>query len=451
MSVLHAAVPAFLGLIALEWGAARLRGSRVYSLRDSLADLGCGILSQLAGVFLALLSLAAYAWVGEHAALQRWLPLPGWPGGGPTASAGLAALWLAVFVLVDLGQYWVHRASHHIAVLWACHVVHHSSEELNYAVALRNSSLHGLFIWVTPLPLAIAGVPWQVFAICYGLNVAWQFWLHTRLIGKLGPLEAVLNTPSHHRVHHGRDAEYVDRNFGGVLIVWDRLFGTFAEERSEPDYGVSSAPASSDPLWANMYGFVEIGRQLRRAGSTRERMGAILGRPLWEPAGKPAAAVAPQSIESDVRGPMLYYALGQFAAVFGATLWVLPRLGSIPLVDVALFGILVTLTLTGISGILDRKAWARRLESSRLLALLVVALVLSLDPGEGPGDLLAAYVGVSLTWLVLARGSASRQRPPAWRRAAFRLRIGAPGFEPGTFCSQSRRATGLRHTPRRET
>lgn len=265
-------------MMGLEWLVARVRGRRVYRLRDSVTDLGCGILSQVCGVYLALLGLGAYRMVAEWADRAGLLLIPQWPQGGPFASARAGLAWVIVFLLVDLGQYWMHRASHRITFLWACHLVHHSSEELNYAVALRNSSLHGLFLWVVPLPLAAAGVPWQVFGICYGVNVAYQFWLHTRLIGRLGPLEWVLNTPSHHRVHHGRDLEYVDRNYGGVLIIWDRLFGTFAVERREPTYGIAPRFAAADPVWANVWGFARMAREVRRSSAIRDKVAAVSGR-----------------------------------------------------------------------------------------------------------------------------------------------------------------------------
>jgi sterol desaturase/sphingolipid hydroxylase (fatty acid hydroxylase superfamily) len=134
-------------------------------------------------------------------------------------------------ILVDLAYYFSHRYAHEINVLWAGHVVHHSSEEYNLAVALRQSSLHGLFSWIFYAPLAVLGMPWQLFVACNALNLVYQFWIHTRAVGKLGRVaEYILNTPSHHRVHHGVNPKYQDRNYAGVFITWDRLFGTFVVE-----------------------------------------------------------------------------------------------------------------------------------------------------------------------------------------------------------------------------
>jgi alkylglycerol monooxygenase len=398
VSVLHAAVPLFFGLMGLEWLAARRRGRRVYDLRDSVMDLGCGILSQICGVYLAILSLGAYRLVARTAAERDLSLIPAWPEGGPFASPEAALGWVTVFLLVDLGQYWMHRASHRVSLLWACHLVHHSSEELNYAVALRNSSLHGLFLWVVPLPLALAGVPWQVFGVSYGLNVAWQFWLHTRMVGRLGPLERVLNTPSHHRVHHGRDPEYVDRNFGGVLIVWDRLFGTFAEERQEPAYGISPRMPGSDPVWANLWGFVAIAHGMRLARSWRDKLAAVLGAPRWS---EPETS-AREHASVPARPLLEAYAVSQFLLLLLTTVALLDRLGQVPLGDLTAYGTLSALTLTGIGGLLDGRGWAPRFELIRLSAVaLAVVLPKLRDSALLPQGPLLVYATSSLLALLL--------------------------------------------------
>jgi alkylglycerol monooxygenase len=400
MSLLHAAVPLFFALIGLEWLVARARRRTVYALHDSITDLGCGILSQICGVYLGLLSLGAYRVAGALAARHAAGLFPGWPEGGPLSSPRAAAAWIGVFLLVDFGQYWMHRASHRVSILWACHLVHHSSEELNYTVALRNSSLHGLFLWVVPLPLAVAGVPWQAFAVCYGLNVAYQFWLHTRVIGRLGPLEWVLNTPSHHRVHHGRDPEYVDRNYGGVLIVWDRIFGTFAAERQEPCYGVAPPVAGSDPVWMNLWGFGQIARTARRAGGFAGTVSALLGPPRWSQSSN-RTCPAPELSRSGRRSSDAY-ALAQFLLLLAVTVACLDQLGRASLLDVAAYGALAALTLTGVSAVLERRSWALRFEVARLVAVGVAAAMPGLrDTGLLPVPLLLGYATLSLVGVPL--------------------------------------------------
>ena len=176
MSIIQASIPLFFALIGLELAYARVRGRRLLTLHDSITDLSLGTLSQLAGVLFKVVTLGIYAWVAEHARVQLLLPLPEWPSASPFVSdanlMGFAvrplelASWTAVFVLVDFAYYWLHRCSHEVHLLWAGHVVHHSSEEYNLAVALRQSALHGLFSWVFYIPLALAGIPWQVFVAC---------------------------------------------------------------------------------------------------------------------------------------------------------------------------------------------------------------------------------------------------------------------------------------------
>ena len=412
MSLLHAAVPLFFALIGLEWLVARRRRRAVYTLHDSITGVGCGILSQICGVYLGILSLAAYRLAGTLAGPYTAGFFPTWPSGSPLSSLRAAAAWILVFLLVDFGQYWMHRASHRISLLWACHLVHHSSEELNYTVALRNSSLHGLFLWVLPLPLAAAGVPWQAFAVCYGLNVAYQFWLHTRIVGRLGPLEWILNTPSHHRVHHGRDPEYVDRNYGGVLIVWDRIFGTYAEEIWEPDYGLAPGAPGSDPVYMNLWGFKEIAHQVRGATGLRGAAAALLGPPRW--AAQPSPAGRRARPNAGGRRPSDAYALAQFLILLIATLVRLDDLGRAPLGDVAAYGALAALTLTGVTAVLERHPWALRFEVARLLAVLLATVTPGVsDSGLVPAPLLLGYAGLSLFALaVLTRSAHPVRRHP---------------------------------------
>ena len=217
MDVVAASIPLFFLLIGLEVAVARLRRRPLYRLSDSISDLSCGILSQLAGIGIALATIAAFAWVGTHFAIQHFTSLPEWISRNPFPAidgfpgVGLDALalasWTAVFLLDDFAYYWMHRLSHVINILWAGHVVHHSSEEFNLTVALRQSSLHGFMSWVFYMPIALLGVPVTMWLIIHALNLVYQFWIHTREVDRLGPLEWVLNTPSHHRVHHGVNPE----------------------------------------------------------------------------------------------------------------------------------------------------------------------------------------------------------------------------------------------------
>lgn len=376
------AIPVFFALIALEWLAARLLERDVYRLADSLSDLGCGIVDQLLGVFMKTAVLAGYLWLFQH----RLFELPG----------DSAWTWLACFVGVDFLYYWFHRKSHEVGFLWAAHVVHHQSEEYNLTVALRQGAIQGWFSWVFYLPLALLGFPPVVFLACSSFNTLYQFWIHTRLIGRLGPFERLFNTPSHHRVHHGRDPEYIDRNHAGVFIVWDKLFGTFAEERQEPVYGITTPLRSWNPVWANLSHWAALLREARRTSRWADRLRLFWKPPGWRPAELggyvPAPAVDRASwrrFDTPASWPLQVYAAGHFLLVLGFSSWLLFRQEQVPGGLLAAGAAVTTLGLVAVAGLLEPRPWALGLEALRLGLLGV--LVIGLGPGiaASAGALLA--------------------------------------------------------------
>jgi sterol desaturase/sphingolipid hydroxylase (fatty acid hydroxylase superfamily) len=282
MSVLvYAAVPVFVALIALEMRRhRRLRraGRRDlvgYERRDTATSLWMGLGNVLVaaaahgGVF-ALFFLAY-----EH----RLLDL----GTG-------AWVWVALFFAEDFVYYWWHRASHEVRLLWAAHENHHSSQRYNLSTALRQS-------WTTPFTtvpfyvwLPLLGFHPLMVQTQVGISLLYQFWLHTELVGRLGPLERVFNTPSHHRVHHGTNVEYLDRNHGGILIVWDRLFGSFEPERAPARYGLTKQIETFDPFRVAFHEWAAMARQAWRARSLRDALGHLFAAPGWSPDGSTLTA-----------------------------------------------------------------------------------------------------------------------------------------------------------------
>lgn len=359
MTLWHAAAPLLAGLGVAEYLAARRRGIRAFTDLDTIANLGCAVLSQVTGIGVAAVTIAAY-----HLTTQ-WFATRGLPPALPWQDTGWIG-WGLVFLIVDLGQYLIHRLSHRVSILWACHEVHHSSGELNYAVAIRNSSLHGLLIWVFYLPGAALGIPWTMVATCYGINVLYQFLLHTRVVGRLGPLESWLNTPSHHRVHHGRQAKYLDRNFGGVLIVWDRVFGTFQREEEEPGYG---PPLGSwNPVWANLHGLARIRLAWRAAGDWPGRWLAVFGPPERLP------GIAPRASGGFRPSPalLLWVSLQTAAAVVATLLVVLSPAAGPAWRCAAAIGTIATIATGG--ALLDGERRASRWEAARVLLVAAVAI-----------------------------------------------------------------------------
>ena len=411
MDIIQASIPLFFGLIGLELLVARLRRRSVYRLSDSISDLSCGILSQFAGIFIALGTVLAFAWVGEHGRLQLFLPLPEWAFRNPFAGGGLdvAALasWIGVFLLDDFAYYWMHRTSHVVNLLWAGHVVHHSSEEFNLSVALRQSSLHGFMSWVFYMPLALLGVPVAMWLVTHAVNLVYQFWVHTREIDRLGPLELVLNTPSHHRVHHGVNPEYQDKNYAGMLIIWDRLFGTFEPERAAPVYGLTKPLVSWNPVWANLHVFGEIATKLRASRTWGDRWRAVFGHPGWRPSAlgppivpEPVSPETFQKYEPAVPRPLVRYAIAQFAMVLVASVAFLTEVSSLPRLTVVAGAFYVFLSLGNIGGILEARAWAGPSETARLVILGGVAASLLAEGAASPWLLAPAAVlaVVSLLW-----------------------------------------------------
>ncbi len=239
-TILMLAIPLFLGLIALEFWLDRRRGTGHYRFNDAFGSLSLGIVSRSS-------QLVAFSLGGL--VIDRLLPevrlLP-W-------SSDSWLTWVVAFVGYDFCYYWSHRMGHTLNFFWAGHAIHHQSEDYNLTTALRQTST-GFMTWLFGFPLLMLGIPLEVYLTCGALNLIYQFWVHTQHIDKLGWMEYVMVTPSNHRVHHGQNPEYIDKNHGGVFILWDRLFGTFQRELDDVDiiYGSTIPVRSLNPLWANL-------------------------------------------------------------------------------------------------------------------------------------------------------------------------------------------------------
>ena len=251
MELISIAIPFFLLSIALEaaynyWKQANQSDKKsFYRLNDSINDLSMGIVSQVCSLFLQGAALGIYWNIYHYFHIFD-------------LSSNNFHTWVLTFFAVDLSYYLFHRFSHERNILWATHVPHHQSEEFNFSVALRQGAIEEWgSIWFK-LPWAIFGIPLDIFFIGVALNTIFQFFVHTRFIKKLGPMEWVFNTPSHHRVHHACNPKYLDCNYGGMLIIWDRLFGTFVEEEEEPVFGLVSPLQSWNPIYANTHYFSKI-------------------------------------------------------------------------------------------------------------------------------------------------------------------------------------------------
>ncbi len=268
-AALNIAIPVFLFLIGMEWFVSRYKGVQVYDSMDTISSLSSGMTNITKSVLGLTVSIISYEWLESNYGIWQ-MDLQWWH-------------FILVFVAKDFAGYWVHRLEHMVNIFWNRHIIHHSSEEFNLACALRQSvseviALIGLLV----LPLALIGIPFEAYAIVAPIHLFLQFWYHTRLIDKMGPLEAFLVTPSHHRVHHAINAEYLDKNFSQIFIVWDKLFGTFQPEMKEvePVYGVKKQVRTWNPILINFQHFALL---LRDAWYTRSWKDKL--RLWWMPTG----------------------------------------------------------------------------------------------------------------------------------------------------------------------
>ncbi|MEL7452751.1 MAG: sterol desaturase family protein [Pseudomonadota bacterium] len=271
------AIPAFIVCVALEWWAVKTRrAAGNYQTKDAIVSMAMGLGSSISGALFGFMAYAATLWVWNSFRLTE-IAFTWW------SFAGL-------LIFNDFLYYWKHRAMHRVRWWWANHVVHHSSEHYNLTTALRqpwSGPITGLF--VIALPQIVLGFHPAMVAFAGGLNLLYQFWIHTEAIDRTPRwFEYVFNTPSHHRVHHGRNARYLDANYAGILIIWDRMFGTFVPElaRDKPDYGLVTPQKSFNPLWIAVHEYWALAKDIAQDGWRIWRWpGRLFAPPGWSPTG----------------------------------------------------------------------------------------------------------------------------------------------------------------------
>ncbi|MEO1448402.1 MAG: sterol desaturase family protein, partial [Bacteroidota bacterium] len=285
-------IPVLMLLVVLEYWIARKKGVDAFSFSDTIVNMCCGMLERLFDVFWVVMLYFVFGFLFNKVALWQ-IPNNGWT-------------FILALLFADLMAYWHHRLSHEINFLWAAHIVHHQSEELNVTTVFRVSAFAVInrsffFIWMPMLgfsPELTTGA--IVFVGLY------QFVTHTRLVGKLGFIEYIMVTPSHHRVHHARNEKYLDKNYGHVFIIWDRLFGTFTEEDEEPDYGITTGFESANPYRAYLWYWKDL---FRRAGETEkfiDKIRVFTKPPSWNP---DDVEITPSEFSVDAEGNRKKYRL----------------------------------------------------------------------------------------------------------------------------------------------
>lgn len=366
MDYIVLSIPVFFILIGLELLVNKMKHSDWYRFNDAVTNISCGIVQQITGVFSKTILIVGYVYIYEHYRIleltENWLT------------------WILLFVGIDFFYYWFHRYAHEVSLFWGTHIVHHQSEEYNLSVALRQSSLQGFVSMAFYFPLAWMGFNPISFVTISAFQTLYQFWIHTKAIHKMpGWFEFVFNTPSHHRVHHGRNPKYIDKNHGGTLIVFDRMFGTFQAEEEEVVYGVTKPLASWNPVWANFDWYADMWKDLRKDMKWKDRFKLLFMKPGWLPSylggSRKPPDVEPESVkiyDTTIPLGLNYYILAQYLLLLLVTAGFLFSLDAFSRLQQLQISGLVILGITNLGGLFDRKYWAFASEVARWILVLIL-------------------------------------------------------------------------------
>ena len=377
MDLIALAVPFFLLALVIEWSIDRARSSGFYRANDAINSLSAGMLSTTFGYFTRLLPLLAWGFVLQNFALVD-MPLS-WFDASPRG----ILLWVTAAVLWDFCYYWFHRFSHEISILWAAHAVHHQSEDYNLSTALRQTSTGFLFGWIFYLPLFVIGFPLEVLLAVNAINLIYQFWVHTQVVRRLGVLDYWLVTPSNHRVHHAQNERYIDKNYGGMFIVWDRMFGTFEDERDDDPvvFGVRKPLANWNPFWANWQVYDYLLFDARHTKRWRDKIGIWFRRTGWRPADVEARFPKARSdlgrfqkFDPPVSPALRRYVLGQFGVAIVGALVIAALFARSGAAAVSVPCLLLWAQLYTIGLLNEARPGAGRLELLRLLPVNAVGI-----------------------------------------------------------------------------
>jgi sterol desaturase/sphingolipid hydroxylase (fatty acid hydroxylase superfamily) len=266
------AVPFFLLAILIELAYGIIKKNNTYRLNDAISSLFMGSLRSANK--LIIISFGGYIFylIETHNDLWRM-------------DASSPLVWIFAFVIYDFFYYWFHRISHERQIFWASHVAHHQSEDYNLSTALRQTGTGAFVTWVFYIPVFLIGVPSYVFVSVASVNLIYQFWVHSEHIPKLGWYEKFFVTASNHRVHHAQNENYIDKNYGGVFIIWDRIFGTYKEEEDSeaPIYGIRGRINTFNPIWANLHIYVKMIKDIWYAQAWKEKFYVPFARTGWQP------------------------------------------------------------------------------------------------------------------------------------------------------------------------
>ncbi len=365
------AIPFFLLLIGLEVLVDKRKKGNAFRLNDSITNLNIGIGEQIMSVFTRAFLLMLYDWVFQY----RIYEMPS------NLFTGLVLLFAFDFIF-----YWAHRFGHEINIGWGGHIVHHSSEEYNLTVALRQPWFFAMMTFFMFLPLAWLGFKPELLLIVAGIDILFQFWIHTKYIGKLGFLELFLNTPSHHRVHHGRNPQYIDKNYAGMFIIWDRMFGTFEEEKEEVVYGTTAPLNSWNPAWANVHYFFDLAKIAKPFSRFSDKVKLFFKHPGWKPQ-EQGGQEFPEKVENETYHKFDFtynpginkYVLVQFSILTAVVITYLAVEKKMVFWKNFSAAFYLIFTLSVMATLFENKRWAFIMENIRLLLFPLIIYLLPIN------------------------------------------------------------------------
>lgn len=418
MDLIALAIPFFLLALLTELVVDKYRGTGFYRANDAVNSLSAGTLSTTSGYFTGLIPAVVSAWVLQHFALFNIdLALFDFSPRG-------LAMWAVALIAFDFSYYWKHRFGHEMSILWAAHAVHHQSEDYNLSTALRQTSTGFLFNWIFYLPMFLLGMPFEVFVTVNALDLIYQFWVHTQHIGRLEWLDRIMVTPSNHRVHHAQNKIYIDRNYGGIFILWDRMFGSFQEELDDEPvvFGVRKPLQSWNPLWANLQVYHYLWFDARQTRYWKDKIGIWFRRTGWRPDDvesrypKQRANISSfekfdPPLDRRLRRYVIVHLVLSALGVLGiGAIYATKGAAAVILPCIALW-----LTLLSLGFLSEMKPWAARFEFVRLLLVVPASLTGAayfgyLDAGSLDVVAASALVLITASAALLARTTMAMDR-----------------------------------------
>lgn len=386
-------IPVFFLLIALELVIQYFSKEKVYRLNDGISNISCGVLEQVTGVFIKTSTVAAYHFIYENYSVFT-IPQTTWT-------------FLLLFVGCDFFYYWAHRMSHQINLFWGGHVVHHQSEEYNLSVALRQSSFQTFWFFFFYFPLAFLGFNTTSYLFASSIVTLYQFWIHTENIKTLGPLEYILNTPSHHRVHHGVDPKYIDKNHAGTFIIWDKMFGTFQKEEEKPTYGITTPVNSWCPINVNLSHYRKMFSTMKTIPRWSDKIRLLVKPPGWLPNYMGGSEKIPEvnkqtyrKYDSDPGAPFKFYAFIQYTVCLLFAALYLAIQSSMTFPEKLAFTASIILSLVSFAALFEKRIWTSLTEYMRLVTTAALLSYLSYNSAWFMTILLSSclYLFFSLVW-----------------------------------------------------